>query len=121
MWDMDSEEYKGSECHVEKRPDGLYVVRGDKAIGPYESVLLPEAKRRRVAEEPGVTEDVKKALLSYVPSKEPEPGIIDIRLKEVRAEFHGRKVRVRACVVGMSDPMAIPSSLRCIMSVAVEM
>jgi len=54
---------------------------------------------------------VKKAPLSYVPSKEPESDIIDIRLEEIRAEFHGRKVRVRVCVVGMSDPMAIPRFL----------
>jgi len=53
---MDSEEYKGSGCCVEERPDGLYVVRGDKAQWPYGSVLLPETERHRIAEELGVTE-----------------------------------------------------------------
>jgi len=36
--------------------------------------------------------------LSYVPSKESEPDVIDIRLEETRAEFRGRKVRVRTRV-----------------------
>jgi len=53
----------GSVCRVKERPDGLYVVRGDRAVGPYESALLPEAKRRKIAEEPSVPEEeVKKAL-----------------------------------------------------------
>jgi len=70
------------DCRVEERPDGFYVVHGDKAIGPYESALLPEAGRRR------------------------------IRLNEIRAGLHGRKARVRVRVVGMSDPMAIPRFLK---------
>mgnify|MGYP000020469574 CR=1 FL=1 len=41
----------------------FYVVRGDKAQWPYESVLLPEAERRRIAKDLGVTEEVKRALL----------------------------------------------------------
>jgi len=111
--DMASGEYKDLECCIEERPDGFYVVRGDKAIGPYDTLLLPETERRKIAEELSVTEEeVKKALLSYVPSKEPEPDVIDIRLDEVRAELHGKKVRVKARIVGMSDPMAIPRFLK---------
>jgi len=67
---MDGEEHKGSGCCVEERPDGFYVVRGDKATRPYDVLLLPEAERRKIAEELGVIEEkVKKVLLSYVPSR----------------------------------------------------
>ena len=38
MCDMDSEESKGSGYCVEERPDDFYVVRGDKATGPYDAL-----------------------------------------------------------------------------------
>ena len=100
-------------CRVERRSDGLYVVRGDKAVGPYESIYdaILKAERCRIAEELGTTEDdVKKALLNY--NLPEEPKIVEIRLGELRAELHGRRVRVKARIVGMSDPMAIPRFLR---------
>jgi len=47
-----------------------YVVHGGKAIRAYDTLLLPEAERHKIAEELGVTEEkVKKALLSYVSSR----------------------------------------------------
>ena len=76
-------------------------------------LLLPGAERRKIIEELGVIEgEVKKALLSYVAFKEPELDVTDIRPKEIRAEFHGKKARVRTRVVGVSDSMAIPRFLK---------
>jgi len=53
--DMASGEYEDLGRRIEERPDGFYVVCGDKAIGPYDTLLLPEAERCRIAEEFGVT------------------------------------------------------------------
>jgi len=36
-----------------------------------------------------ITEEVKNALLIYVPSKEPD--VIDIRLDEIRTRLHGKR------------------------------
>jgi len=53
---MVSGEYKDLGYRIEERPDGFYVVRGDKAIGPYDTLLLPKAERCKIAEEFGVPE-----------------------------------------------------------------
>jgi len=74
----------------------LWWLRRWGLLHPFFRSSLPKAERRRIAEGLGVTEeDVRKGLLSYALSKEPEPDVIDVGLEEIRAEFHGRKARVK--------------------------